>query len=103
MEADGGSEALGTLLLVDTAGCGMDEAAEPDSDSKRNEGEAAATLAHAQRLVSAGVRPQDIGVITPYNAQVCAPEEGSRAYDAHHAAALLLTLSSVKAENIMAV
>lgn len=58
------------LLLIDTAGCGMEEAADADSDSKRNPGEAAATLQHAQRLVAAGVRPQDIGLITPYNAQV---------------------------------
>lgn len=28
------------LLMVDTAGCAMDEQAEEDGDSKRNEGEA---------------------------------------------------------------
>lgn len=28
------------LLLVDTAGCDMEEQAEEDGDSKRNEGEA---------------------------------------------------------------
>ena len=27
-------------MLIDTAGCGMEEAADEDSDSKRNEGEA---------------------------------------------------------------
>ncbi len=58
------------LTLIDTAGCGMEEAADEDSDSKRNEGEARVTIAHAQRLVSGGVRPEDIGIITPYNAQV---------------------------------
>ena len=61
---------IGVLTLIDTAGCGMEEAADEDSDSKRNEGEAEVTLAHAQRLVSGGVRPEDIGIITPYNAQV---------------------------------
>ncbi len=119
-------EALGPLVLIDTAGCGMEEAADEDSGSKRNEvrvtrrmrmsklstmlllhvsrpdnrmarhaanirlislkeenvslalildwhacqGEAAVALAHAQRLLSAGVRPERIGIITPYNAQV---------------------------------
>ena len=67
------------LLLIDTAGCGMEEAADADSDSKRNQGEAAVALAHAHRLVAAGVRPQDIGVITPYNAQVCGSRPGTRA------------------------
>ena len=37
---DAGSEALGPLLLIDTAGCDLDETADEDSDSKRNEGEA---------------------------------------------------------------
>jgi hypothetical protein len=39
--------------------------------SKRNEGEARVASAHVRRLVAAGVRPGDIAVITPYNAQVC--------------------------------
>lgn len=38
----------------------------------RNEGEAAAALAHAERLIAAGLAPQDIGIITPYSAQVIA-------------------------------
>ena len=32
-------------MLIDTAGCGMEEAADKDSDSKRNEGEAKACTA----------------------------------------------------------
>ena len=28
-------------------------------------------MEHVQRLISAGVAPGDIGVITPYSAQVC--------------------------------
>ncbi len=30
---------MGPLVLIDTAGCGMEEAVDEDSDSKRNEGE----------------------------------------------------------------
>lgn len=66
-------EALRPLVLIDTAGCGMEERADEDSDSKRNEGEAAAGLAHARRLAEAGVRTEHIGMITPYNAQVQRP------------------------------
>ncbi len=65
------------LLLIDTAGCDMEETA-PDggaalpgaAESKANEGEACAALAHAARLVAAGVPAAHIGVITPYAAQV---------------------------------
>ena len=32
--------------------------------------EAALVKEHAQKLVDAGVKPEDIAVITPYNAQV---------------------------------
>lgn len=38
--------------------------------SKSNEMEAALVRQHVQRLVEAGVRPEDVAVITPYNAQV---------------------------------
>lgn len=65
---------MSVLTLIDTAGCGMEEAAAEDSDSKRNEGEARVTLSHAQLLIDGGVRPEDIGIITPYNAQVIALE-----------------------------
>ena len=115
------------LLLVDTAGCDMEEVAEEGGDSTSNPGEAQvfcscvasangvidqqmcklisrclnrataciqgtmssrscpptcsgplsrphrhlqAVLAHAQALIAAGVSPADIGIITPYNAQV---------------------------------
>jgi hypothetical protein len=40
---DAEAEELGPLVLIDTAGCGMEEAADEDSDSKRNEGEAQVT------------------------------------------------------------
>ncbi|XP_017418496.1 uncharacterized protein LOC108329028 isoform X2 [Vigna angularis] len=57
-----------TLLLVDTAGCDMEEKKD-EEDSTFNEGEAEVTVAHAKRLVQSGVLPSDIGIITPYAAQ----------------------------------
>lgn len=39
-------------------------------DSTLNEGEAEVAIAHAKRLVQSGVRASDIGIITPYAAQV---------------------------------
>lgn len=41
-----------------------------EEDSSMNEGEAAVALSHANRLVESGVSSSDIGVITPYAAQV---------------------------------
>jgi hypothetical protein len=64
---------LGVLALIDTAGCGMEEVAEEGGDSRSNPGEARAALAHASRLLAAGVAPADVGVITPYNAQARRP------------------------------
>lgn len=40
------------------------------ADSKCNDMEAALVASHVDSLVSAGVRPEDIAVIAPYNAQV---------------------------------
>jgi DNA polymerase alpha-associated DNA helicase A len=40
-------------------------------ESKSNEMEAALVKQHVRNLVDAGVKPDDIAVITPYNAQVC--------------------------------
>ena len=68
MDAAAAAE-LGVLALIDTAGCGMEEEAEEGGDSRSNPGEARAALAHAGRLLAAGVAPADVGVITPYNAQ----------------------------------
>ncbi|KYK58271.1 DNA-binding protein SMUBP-2 [Drechmeria coniospora] len=39
-------------------------------DSKSNDMEAALVRQHIERLVKAGVRPDDIAVVTPYNAQL---------------------------------
>lgn len=41
-----------------------------EEDSTLNEGEAEVAIAHAKRLVQSGVRASDIGIITPYAAQV---------------------------------
>lgn len=61
---------FGPLLLIDTAGCDMEEEADDGvDDSKRNQGEARVALRHCQRLVEAGLKLGDIGVITPYSAQ----------------------------------
>eukprot|EP00250_Pteridium_aquilinum_P010576 c19487_g1_i1 orf=90-2078(+) len=57
------------LVMIDTAGCDMEEKKDED-DSTMNEGEAKVALAHAKRLVESGVYSQDIGIITPYAAQV---------------------------------
>lgn len=40
-------------------------------DSKSNEAEAALVKMHVGNLIAAGVREEDVAVITPYNAQVC--------------------------------
>lgn len=69
-------DTLSPLLLVDTAGCGASEDGEGAGEgsnvgsSKANAAEAQLLVAYVQRLVAAGVDPAEIGVITPYNAQV---------------------------------
>ncbi|KAK9986728.1 hypothetical protein SO802_031679 [Lithocarpus litseifolius] len=58
-----------TLLLIDIAGCDMEEKKD-EENSTLNEGEAEVAMAHAKRLVQSGVQASDIGIITPYAAQV---------------------------------
>ena len=58
------------LLLIDTAGCGLLELEEEDSQSKGNPGEVRLVTLHIQALVDAGVQAGDIAVIAPYNLQV---------------------------------
>ena len=71
-----GDEAYGPLLLIDTVGCDCDEAAGGEAGASqadasiKNEREGAAAWAHARRLVGAGLTPADIGLISPYAAQV---------------------------------
>jgi DNA polymerase III delta prime subunit len=67
----GGGTHHPVLMLVDTAGCDMEEHCEEEGDSKDNPGEAAAVMALVRRLIRSGaVAAEDIGVITPYSAQV---------------------------------
>ncbi|GIL72076.1 hypothetical protein Vretimale_514 [Volvox reticuliferus] len=66
---------LAVLLLVDTAGCGFEEQQEAEGSSYSNLGEAKAVMVHVKRLVHHGIAAQDIGVITPYNAQVALLKE----------------------------
>ncbi|XP_078153290.1 DNA-binding protein isoform X1 [Carex rostrata] len=58
-----------TLLLIDTTGCDMEEKKD-EEESTLNEGEAEVCVSHAKRLVESGISASDIGIITPYNAQV---------------------------------
>lgn len=70
------------LVLVDTEGCEMresvvvaqadDKSGEPadEESSKANEGEANIVCRHVNELVEAGLKPESIGVITPYNLQM---------------------------------
>ena len=65
-----GVEELPVLLLIDSAGCEMEEEFEDGSDSKMNQGEASVAMSHVKRLLATGMKPSEIGVITPYAAQV---------------------------------
>ncbi|WVZ59753.1 hypothetical protein U9M48_009854 [Paspalum notatum var. saurae] len=58
-----------TIILIDTTGCDMEEVKD-EEESTMNEGEAAVSIAHAKLLVESGVHASDIGIITPYSAQV---------------------------------
>ncbi|KAF6840783.1 hypothetical protein CMUS01_03816 [Colletotrichum musicola] len=71
------------LVFIDTQGGDYPEKNEDDDkdavkkakfslhgESKSNETEAALVRQHVQSLVDAGVKPEDIAVVTPYNAQL---------------------------------
>lgn len=58
------------IEFIDTAGAGYDEELEPDGESRRNSHEANLVVAKVRALIEAGVAAGDIGVITPYAAQV---------------------------------
>lgn len=60
----------GPLLMVDTAGKGWEERRVGDDPSTSNPAQAARTAAEVRRLLGRGVAPADVGVITPYDAQV---------------------------------
>ncbi|KAH8675736.1 P-loop containing nucleoside triphosphate hydrolase protein [Xylariales sp. PMI_506] len=70
------------VIFIDTQGGDYPEKSEEDDggkkstirsllgDSKSNEMEAALVKQHIRKLVSAGLKPEDIAVVTPYNAQL---------------------------------
>ncbi|KAK8088865.1 hypothetical protein PG997_003826 [Apiospora hydei] len=70
------------VIFIDTQGGDFPEKSEEEDtgrkssvksllgDSKSNENEAALAKQHVQKLVDAGVKPEDIAVVTPYNAQL---------------------------------
>lgn len=57
-----------TLILI-CYRCDMEEKKD-EEESTLNEGEAEVAISHAKRLIHAGVHASDIGIITPYAAQV---------------------------------
>ena len=65
------------LILIDTAGCDIREKEVKDEVSKGNEGEADIVAAHVMALITAGLKPDDIAVIAPYNLQVIERKQGS--------------------------
>ena len=58
------------LRYIDTAGAGYDEEQEPEGSSRLNPQEGAIAVKYAQRLLEMGLPPEDLGVISPYGAQV---------------------------------
>lgn len=70
------------LIFIDTQGGDFPEKTEDEEnskaikaslhgESKSNEMEAALVKEHIRSLIDAGVKAEDIAVVTPYNAQVC--------------------------------
>ncbi|KAF4317090.1 hypothetical protein BBO99_00008016 [Phytophthora kernoviae] len=68
-----------TLLLLDTAGCELEEDKNEEKGSgkssifqlsKSNEGEAQVVARHIRALLDAGLKEDEVAVITPYNKQV---------------------------------
>ena len=58
------------MFFIDSAGCDFQENPGDEEDSKSNEGESDLVVAHVTNLIEAGIREQDIAIITPYSAQV---------------------------------
>lgn len=83
-EVEANDETSEPLVFIDTQGGDFPERAEEEDeptkksvrsslfgDSKSNETEAALVRLHVKALAKSGVKPEDIAVVTPYNAQVC--------------------------------
>jgi hypothetical protein len=58
------------LQFIDTAGASYDEELEEDTGSRKNPQEAGLAARKVRQLLEAGVNPTQIGLITPYSAQV---------------------------------
>ena len=58
------------LHMVDTTGLEMFERQDEENLSYSNDGESEAVVKHIRDLLDLGLREEDIGVITPYSAQV---------------------------------
>lgn len=79
-EVDETEDTSEPLVFYDTQGGDYPEKSEEEgaskkgkglmSESKSNEMEAALVKHHVRKLVEAGVKPEDIAVVTPYNAQL---------------------------------
>ncbi|KAK9474282.1 P-loop containing nucleoside triphosphate hydrolase protein [Dipodascopsis tothii] len=76
------------VVWLDTQGGDFDETVPADdADSRSNDLEAWAVVRHVAELVGAGVAPADIGVVSPYSAQVALVARRVRAWLARHAPA----------------
>ncbi|KAF7545733.1 hypothetical protein G7046_g9492 [Stylonectria norvegica] len=82
-EVEDNEDTTEPLIFIDTQGGDFPERNEEDDkenpkkgrgsllgESKSNEMEAALVRQHVKQLVAAGVHPEDIAVVTPYNAQL---------------------------------
>lgn len=59
----------GPLVFIDTAGKGWEEQRTQEDPSTRNPDQAARVVLEVMRFLARGVAPEDIAVITPYEAQ----------------------------------
>ena len=58
------------FIFLDTAGLGYEEEVEEGTESRYNTHEAGRVVKEMERLLKAGVPPSEIGLISPYSAQV---------------------------------
>lgn len=59
----------GPLLFVDSAGAGWEDLRTEDDPSTQNPEQAERTAKEVRRLLTRGIEPANVGVITPYDAQ----------------------------------
>ena len=68
--SDLGIEGHRSLELIDTSGAGLDESRQEEHSSIENQGQADLAIKQVRALLDAGLKPEQIGVIAPYSAQV---------------------------------